>query len=205
MNGEIKIQSLESAAENELTVSAPGGSVSSPKAVSEPDSTQSQLALIQPSSSRIILKQQTSKRTGVTVHDVAAFILQNEGEMTAMKLQKLVYYSQAWSLVWDEQPLFDDEIEAWANGPVVRSLYARHQGHFKVSQWNGNPEKLSSTQQETVLKVLEFYGPMPAQVLSELTHSEEPWIKARIGLGIGERGSRVISHADMVEYYSGLD
>src|SRR5258708_570857 len=61
-----------------------------------------------------------------TVHDVAAYILGKCGPMTAMKLQKLVYYSQAWGLVWDERPLFAEQIEAWANGPVVRDLYDKH-------------------------------------------------------------------------------
>ena len=41
-----------------------------------------------------------------TVFDVAAYILAKRGEMTAWKLQKLVYYSQAWSLVWDQRPIF---------------------------------------------------------------------------------------------------
>ena len=41
----------------------------------------------------------------MTVFDAAAYILEQSGEMTAMKLQKLVYYSQSWSLVWDEEPL----------------------------------------------------------------------------------------------------
>jgi uncharacterized phage-associated protein len=138
------------------------------------------------------------------VHDVAACILQHTGELTAMKLQKLVYYCQAWSLVWDEAPLFDEEIQAWANGPVVPALYARHQGLFKICAWNGNPERLTKEQCETILKVLEFYGDMPSQTISELTHREEPWLKARAGLGIGERGNRVITHADMAEYYSSL-
>ncbi len=57
------------------------------------------------------------------VADVAAYILEKCGPMTAMKLQKLVYYSQAWHLVWTEKPLFDNRIEAWANGPVVWELY----------------------------------------------------------------------------------
>jgi len=57
------------------------------------------------------------------VEDVAIYIMEQCGPMTAMKLQKLVYYSQAWHLVWDEEPLFSDPIEAWANGPIVRSLY----------------------------------------------------------------------------------
>ena len=46
------------------------------------------------------------------VFDVAACILKQKGPMTAMKLQKLLYYSQAWSLVWDEKPLFPERIEA---------------------------------------------------------------------------------------------
>ena len=69
------------------------------------------------------------------VHDVAAYILGRCGPMTAMKLQKLVYYSQAWSLVWDERPLFPESIEAWANGPVVPALYDRHRGAFKLNAW----------------------------------------------------------------------
>ena len=70
-----------------------------------------------------------------TVHDVAAAILEREGPMTAMKLQKLVYYCQAWHLVWDEEPLFPERIEAWANGPVVHALYDKHRGSFTVSSW----------------------------------------------------------------------
>lgn len=124
--------------------------------------------------------------------------------MTAMKLQKLVYYSQAWSLVWDDSPLFNEEIEAWANGPVVRSLYQRHQGLFKVTQWDGDPQKLSDNQRDTIEKVLEFYGDMSSQALSDLTHQEAPWIDAREGLSPTDRGSRVISLAAMAEYYSSL-
>jgi uncharacterized phage-associated protein len=66
--------------------------------------------------------------------DVARYILTKTGEMTAMKLQKLVYYSQAWSLVWDESPLFEDDIQAWAYGPVVPVLYGYHKGQFKVDE-----------------------------------------------------------------------
>ena len=67
------------------------------------------------------------------VFDVAKYILTEEGEMTAMKLQKLVFYSQTRSLMWDEQPMFDERIEARANGPVVPSLYEQHKGKFRVS------------------------------------------------------------------------
>lgn len=140
-----------------------------------------------------------------TAHDVAAYILDKKGEMTAMKLEKLVYYSQAWSLVWDEEPLFRERIEAWANGPVVPALYAEHRGKFKVCSWSkGDPSKLNATQRQTVDAVLKYYGDRPSQWLSELTHQEAPWVEARHGLGPGERGCRVISHAAMAEYYGSL-
>jgi len=140
-----------------------------------------------------------------TAHDVAAYILRERGEMTAMKLQKLVYYSQAWSLVWDEEPLFLDRIEAWANGPVVPALYSEHRGKFKVDCWKqGNPDKLASKQRKSIDAVLKYYGDRSSQWLSDLTHREDPWGDARQGLGPGERGTRVISHASMAEYYGSL-
>jgi uncharacterized phage-associated protein len=68
----------------------------------------------------------------VSVHDVAAYILTRRSPMSTMELQKLVYYSQAWHLVWDEDRLFPEEIEAWAGGPVVRALYEAHRGEYLV-------------------------------------------------------------------------
>jgi uncharacterized phage-associated protein len=140
-----------------------------------------------------------------SAHDVAAYILKRMGQMTAMKLQKLVYYSQAWSLVWDEAPLFSERIEAWANGPVVRELYEAHRGHFQVSEWPaGNPEVLTQPQRDSIEAVLEFYGHRSAQWLSDLTHMEAPWRRAREGLQPGERGFREISLDTMAEYYGSL-
>ncbi len=72
-----------------------------------------------------------------SVFDVAAYILNKQPKknpITAWKLQKLVYYCQAWSLVWDEQPLFKEKIVAWANGPVVKELYEQHKGMFYVAR-----------------------------------------------------------------------
>ncbi|HBY79059.1 MAG TPA: hypothetical protein DEG47_19150, partial [Cyanobacteria bacterium UBA11148] len=85
--------------------------------------------------------------------DVAKYILTKTGEMTAMKLQKLVYYSQAWSLVWDESPLFDEDIQAWANGPVVPILYGYHRDQFKVNKdtfADGDIDALTPNQQDSI-------------------------------------------------------
>jgi len=109
------------------------------------------------------------------VFDVAAYIVSKLGTISTMKLQKLVYYAQAWSLVWDEQPLFQEPIEAWANGPVVRDLFYFHIGQFSVSSIPiGNPSLLNNTQRETIDAVLGFYGDKPAQWLIDLSHQEKP-------------------------------
>ena len=143
-----------------------------------------------------------------TVFDAAVCILSKSGEMTAMKLQKLCYYAQAWSLAWDGRPLFDEAIEARANGPVCRELYDAHSGQFEVSaaMFNdkGDPSRLAPEQRETVDEVLKFYGDKSSQWLSELTRAEEPWKNARRGSNPGERGFAVISRADMAGYYGSL-
>ena len=141
----------------------------------------------------------------VRVVDVAAYILQQKGHMTTWKLQKLVYYSQAWSLVWDDDALFPEEIEAWANGPVVRELYNAHRGRYRVSQLAaGNADALSVDQRDTVDAVLGFYGDKPPQWLSDLTHMEEPWKSARINVPGGARGNTIIHKEDLAEYYGSL-
>src|SRR5260370_40575042 len=106
--------------------------------------------------------------------DVAQYILEKHGPMTAMKLQKLVYYSQAWSIVWDDVELFTEEIEAWKNGPVVRELWEKHRGTYRVSEIDeGCSSQLDQTEKDTVDLVLKFYGPHSAQWLSDLTHMED--------------------------------
>lgn len=140
------------------------------------------------------------------VRDVAEYILEQRGGMTAWKLQKLVYYAQAWSLVWDERPLFTEQIEAWANGPVVRELYDLHRGQFQITTVNGSSARLGSTQIETIDAVLKKYGAKSSQWLRDLTHREDPWklARKREGLVGTERGNAVITHGDMLTYYGSL-
>lgn len=146
-----------------------------------------------------------SVKNAPTAHDVAAYILEKHGPMSAMKMHKLVYYCQAWSLVWEDRPIFNEPIQAWVNGPVVPALYEQHKGEFGLSKWRtGVIDKLSPDDKETIDVVLSAYGDKDAQYLSDLTHSEQPWIEARKGMPSQERGSQVISLAAMMEYYSSL-
>lgn len=140
------------------------------------------------------------------VDDVAAAVLERTGTIDTFKLQKLVYYSQAWHLVWEDKPLFPDPIEAWAAGPVVRTLYNHHRGLYSVSEWEwGNSSALKKRERRSVKSVVDSYGRLSGRQLSHLTHQERPWRTARGDLGPTDRGAAEITLADMYSYYSALD
>lgn len=143
-----------------------------------------------------------------TVFDIAKYILDKTGPISAMKLQKLVYYAQAWALVWDDAPLFSEsKIEAWANGPVVRCLYEEHRGKFIVQAADFAhlaKGSLEPFQKETIDEVIKAYGLRSAQWLSDQTHAEDPWQIARVDMSDMERGEREITLVSMAEYYSSL-
>lgn len=143
-----------------------------------------------------------------SVLDVARYVVSELNPITTMKLQKLVYYSQAWSLVWDEAPLFDDDFEAWANGPVCRTLYRYHRGLFVLGEDflsdTVKEDRLTTEQKETIDSVLMFYGDKTPQWLSDLTHQERPWKETRGKLSPGEPSEEVIPKELMQQYYGGL-
>lgn len=139
------------------------------------------------------------------VQDVAAYVISKKRGLDAMKLQKLLYYAQAWSLVWDSVPMFSAKIEAWANGPVVREIFKTYQGQFTISRAvKGDKDALKSVERETVDAVLKFYGDKTGFFLSELTHKEDPWRNARKDLAPGALGDTEITLAEMRDYYGSL-
>lgn len=140
------------------------------------------------------------------VFDVAKYILEKQGDMSTMKLQKLCYYAQAWSLVWDDCELFPEEFQAWANGAVCQELFRKTQGQFSVSASDetGGTGDLTDNQKDTIDHVLEHYAGHDAQWLSQLTHMEDPWNQARDGIPAGAGCDRIITKESMAMYYGGL-
>lgn len=141
------------------------------------------------------------------IFDVSLYILNELEEVTVMKLQKLTFYVKAWGLVWNEEELFPEEYQAWANGAVSPVLYNKHRGMFKVSESlfsEADISNLTDSQKETIDKVLEFYGDFTAQQLSDINHQETPWIEARGNLSPMERSTEVIPTDKIAEYYSGI-
>jgi uncharacterized phage-associated protein len=129
--------------------------------------------------------------------------MERNGPMSALKLQKLSFYCQAWHLAWYEEPLFSETIQAWVDGPVIRALWNRHAGRHRLTRWQGDASALINEQTRTIELVSRFYGPIPANELSRLTHFEEPWKLSRSGLGPKQSGNCEITPESMQRYYGG--
>lgn len=142
--------------------------------------------------------------------DIAAWFLSNidreSGEsITHLKLQKLVYYAQAWALALLGRPLFEDEVQAWAHGPVVESVFHKYKGHG----WDAIPcpetDVLIDEETEHHLReIMDVYGDFSAKHLEQMTHAEGPWRLARSGLPPHARSSEVITKDSMKTYYLSL-
>jgi len=138
----------------------------------------------------------------VNVDDVAAAVLRRVGTMETMKLQKLLYYSQAWHVAITDEPLFEDEIQAWSKGPVVDRVWQERKGWRNVTSWpQGNADNISGPSAMVVDLVCSVYGRLSGDDLSELTHDEEPWRATRGDLPESARANRTIPLELMRDFY----
>ena len=146
--------------------------------------------------------------TQITANQVADFILcfarEHGDNLTNLKLQKLVYYAQAWHLALYDEPLFDDPVQAWVHGPVVYSVYQR----FKDYGWQPitapidcDRVTLPEAVEQHLIEVMDEYGGFNAYELERMTHEEAPWQNARGALPMDEPSNTVINPDDMKHYY----
>lgn len=97
-----------------------------------------------------------------------------------LKLQKLLYYAQGFTLAATDMPLFDNAIEAWQHGPVVAEIYHKYSmfGSSNISMPIGID--LTSISENADIKemlneVYNVYGQFSAWKLRDMTHEERPW------------------------------
>ena len=142
------------------------------------------------------------------IFDVANWFLAKE-LMDQKKVQKLCYYTQAWSMALNNRPMMDCEFEAWAHGPVCRELWEKlHEyTYFDIPQDVLKDIALPITDIndiELIERVWETYKDFDGYQLEALTHQESPWINARGNTPKFQRCTSVISKEDMKIYYRSL-
>lgn len=142
--------------------------------------------------------------------DVANFFIdlaqnEKEGSITNLKLNKLLYFAQAWALTRNGDPLFSDEIQAWDYGPVVPNVYHKFkafgENNIKHTADDYSPDKFSDEDVQLLLDVYREYGKYSASALVEITHSESPW---QICYQCGERNVQ-IPRSLIKDHYKGKE
>jgi uncharacterized phage-associated protein len=144
---------------------------------------------------------------------LANYILKHFGPMSHLKLQKLLYYCEAYHLACFEESLIGEDFEAWVHGPVCRPVYnSLKDSSILYSDVGFDAENdtdpdieigndLNSSQKELIAAILEDLSTWTAFELETSTHSELPWIEARGGIGPSKPCSNKISKSTMLEFY----
>lgn len=119
-----------------------------------------------------------------------------------LKVQKLLYYSEAWSQALLDKELLDENIQAWAHGPVVPEVFQE----FKGNNWQPLPvpeavPDFSADEKEVLEQVYDTYGHLPAKTLEAMTHEDDPWVQARRGVAPEARCENVISKQHIKEFF----
>ncbi|PGW26856.1 type II TA system antitoxin MqsA family protein [Bacillus cereus] len=135
---------------------------------------------------------------------------ENEGydyRVSNLKLQKLMYYAVGWYSAITKSELIDADFEAWKHGPVIKDTYHKYKGLGADSI----PLELEYDSLESLnlhpiqLKVLEWawekYSHFDGKYLENMTHEEEPWKNARIGLSPEMGSNRIIGKSDIHSYF----
>ncbi len=147
------------------------------------------------------------KKLSQSLYEVARYFIylsnKDNKTMTNLKLQKLVYYAQAWHLVFNNKRLFKDPIEAWIHGPAVHSLWKKYKkfGFEKIDVDIPDDFSFSEKTKELLDVVWDKYGGFDARYLERLTHYERPWQDARDGLNVNEFSKVNLTASSMKKYY----
>lgn len=147
------------------------------------------------------------------INDVTDYIIIKLDEARAginiLKLQKLLYYVQAWRLALKGVPLFDGKFQAWVHGPVNRQVYnrfAESHGMYDTlklcdTQANFDISKIDQEARAHIDEVLDAYASFSGPQLEQMTHSELPWIIARGHRKPSERCETELDEALMIQYF----
>lgn len=124
--------------------------------------------------------------TNHTAGDIARWFIAwaeaEDADLSNLKLQKLLYYAQGHYLGMTGRPLFDDDLQAWAHGPVVPSVYRsfKSAGAGPIDPNQVLPDDFDwdayADVQQHLMKVWNTYGAMAAWSLRNRTHRESPWV-----------------------------
>lgn len=126
--------------------------------------------------------------------------------LTPMRLQKLLYYVQGWHVGAFDRLLFDEPMEAWKHGPVVKSVYHafKDRGDEGIAPTPEEPSALSFRDVAFIEAVWQEYKKFSASGLRCMTHEESPWLHACGGLSDDAPCITEIATEDLSAFFAPL-
>lgn len=124
--------------------------------------------------------------------------LANDNNMyiSNLQLQKVMYYIQGSFMKKFNYKAFDDEIECWPYGPVVKRIWSVFNvfGRNPIRRCQSDL-KLSENEQQEILRILKSKLRMNVWDLVDQTHEELPWSRAN------KMGMTCLRDCDMEEFF----
>jgi uncharacterized phage-associated protein len=130
--------------------------------------------------------------------------------LTHIEVQKLLFFLEGWHLATVGDSLFDEEFQAWANGPVIKTVYERLLRYSAHSIPRSEIKSLDfailgSLTLALISRVFKTYREYDPGALIGLTHLPgTPWAQVRNAHGIakGATSTVVIPKICMKEWFS---
>lgn len=139
------------------------------------------------------------------VLDISRYVInysnQENYDISNLKLQKLLYFIQAYFLITKKAPCFKEDIEAWDFGPVVPSAYYKYRlfggsnipsittytiieknsddiSQSKIKSAKYDKACIASCDAKLIEDVINKFSNYSASDLVEITHRQNPWKNA---------------------------
>ncbi len=132
---------------------------------------------------------------------IAKWII-NKVHPEPLKLQKLLYLAQGYSYAFHDRPLFNEELEGWVHGPVVRNVYIMFRNYqFNNIDISFEVEDLDAETIDVLNYVIDNFSKYDSKYLEDLSHRQDPWILSRNGLDPDERSDKTITKESISNYF----
>lgn len=129
-----------------------------------------------------------------TALQIAAYIMSKYPSIDEMRLHKYLYFAQRESFIVNNKPLFEDTFEAWKFGPVIPEV--RHAYHAQAVS-DSLADSYDIDTRQLVDSVISRYESVSSWGLSTITHREQSWNNARVGIPVGENGNEPMKMSDI--------
>lgn len=149
------------------------------------------------------------------VLNICRYIINYSDGVSNLKLQKLLYFIQAYFLITKGEPCFYDDIEAWDFGPVIPKAYCEYKqfgcgdipsikSFIQIDEnniWDSkrilyDDSVIEKDDKKRINAVVDLFADYSATNLVELTHKQAPWTNAYV-----PHMNNVITLSSIKEYF----